>query len=1339
MKNFLSPLWCSILSCALIFLSLTTSHAQPTDFSTATASSNGFVLKKTTTNTIVQSGVNFTYCIDFTIPAGAGPTSITDVLPQPLTFQAVTFTSPCGGTATPLPTVGTNGTVNLNIPATSTGCAGSICITVQFPNGTTCNGTQVRNQACIKGQANGVSTSLCTEFVTTTATAVNPWHITKNLLPNYTGPSCTNTVINDTARYQFCVYKDVGTTGQLNLLNGFVTDVLPAGATIIPSASTSCPYTVSTVGTGAAAVQTITWNIGALSALPFYNTYCCEFKVYYPNSLFPNGTTITNQATLKGDLGQQLTTQPPTYCGSFTQPSNTTSYQVQVLPRSTIYKWVNTTGQAGCGGRYTIFVCNNGAVTLNTFTITDALPATLGTYSLVGYGGNIAAPVIPAAGGTITVNSLAGGLPPGGSVSITIDFIIPIGTPAGTAITNCATLASPQLLASVTACTSFTVVAPVAKACVWKEVCSKQPTYLPGSTFRYRLRVQNIGGTAMTGTTVTDLLPAYLSLAPTPNMVYYTSNTWSVPSCVTSSASLPVGATAWTGVTYTGTSPNLTWTLPSIAAVCQNLFYTNCGLYGTGTVPYYYIEFDVKVNADAPIGNVPNKFTLTGGNLVTPETSNTDYVTIVGSAGYTLTKSIISPTSATVAPGSMVTYRLQFNNSAASTVALRHVVMADLLPRNNGLTDRRLLAPCVTNRFSTFDLAVPATPTVGAWLGNSGVPPIASTLTEGYETANNINVSLTNLTPPLVSGAYFASSCGTTFPWLTSPVNTPFIIAGRKNVGYYFGAQAVIPTNIARVDFKAQVSAAALANQTACNSFASNASKLFLFNSTILQDVAATEQESPNVCIKIDSVLHQPCNDTLKQPVINGTCCTYSATLQNLSGSPITQILWNASSGTIQNVTAAGCTNSVTVSSATTGNLAFSPACAANPLLSFDGTGGTGGLVAVTLSVIHANGDTCRLRFEYICKQTVNPRCDSMSSKPFVYADLTAIGKTFTFYNLSVPNSQICSIDIQLGTYVGAVFTELPAPKWLGGSLTTTGGTPTAGSTFVYPYTSAPMNTPSHTLNVSTYGTVTFNLGFDTTAFNKNLVYVRFVVRHCNGDSCSFGPIKWITPITPCPTCPVIGTAAVLDSVIAKQIALVGSGDSRPIKYVSFKIPTTSKSEIFAVSAESSDANANETRGLARLKAVSQGPKTALFEFETPVVLQLGQRSPLINMVFLKASPNLSYSLYDVDGNELSMRTIQITTGLRDAPTESTSGLKAKVYPNPAQNDAFVQYELQQSSDVKIDLFNVNGQFIQNLDNSRHDYGTYQTRFQTDGLAKGAYFVRIISNGFTKSLPLMVQ
>ena len=216
MKNFMTPFWRSCLGCALFFLSSMTSILAQSGFSTPAASSNGYIIKKTTTNTTVPSGVNFSYTIDFTVPAGATGVSITDVLPSPLTFQAITY-SACS--VTPIlttPAVGTNGTVTVDFGSTlSAGCAGSICITVQFPNGTTCNGTQVRNQACFKGS--GLPTGLCTGFVGTTATAANPWHIGKYLIANSPTASCSNTMTNDTARYRFCVYKDVGTTGQLNL------------------------------------------------------------------------------------------------------------------------------------------------------------------------------------------------------------------------------------------------------------------------------------------------------------------------------------------------------------------------------------------------------------------------------------------------------------------------------------------------------------------------------------------------------------------------------------------------------------------------------------------------------------------------------------------------------------------------------------------------------------------------------------------------------------------------------------------------------------------------------------------------------------------------------------------------------------------------------------------------------------------------------------------------------------------------------------------------------------------------------------------------------------------
>ncbi len=1314
MTNFIAPLWRSWLGCALLLLSSMTTTMAQTGVSTPVASQNGFILKKTTTNTAIQTGVNFSYNIDFTIPAGATNVTITDVLPMPLTYQAITFTAPCGGAPTVVtPAIGANGTVSFTFPSVPLGCTGSISITVQLPNGTTCNGAVVRNQACLTGKIGPVGAQFCTEFVSTTAQAVNPWHINKYLLPSSTTPSCSNSVTNDTANYRFCVWKNVGTTGQLNLLNPTVTDVLPAGAVIV---SSSCPYTVATVGTQ----QTVTWNLGSvLLATSAYNQVCCDFKVYYPTSSFPSGTTISNTATLSGGLGSP-TPQP---CGTFTQASNTTSYQVTTVPKSQLYKWVSTTGQPGCGGQYTLYVCNDGGVTLSTFTLKDTLPTTLTGYTVTSSTPNVSVAIV---GGTLTATSTTS-LPSGGYVYITLNFTIPLTATVGSTITNCVTLTSPQLPNPVKACASFVVTAPLPKACVWKEVCSKQASYLPNSTFRYRLRVQNIGGLAMTGTTVTDLLSPYLTYVGNPT--FYTANTWNIP-C--SSPALPSGATTWTGVTFSQTGQTLTWNLPSIAAVCQSLFYTGCGQYGTSSVPYYYIEFDVKVNADAPIGVVPNTFTINGGNLPVAETSNTDYVNIVGSAGYNLVKTITLPTTTTVAPNSLLTYRLQFN--AIGTAALRHVAMADLLPRNNGAADRRLLTACAS-RGSNFGLTYHST--VGAWVG----VPSATSFTEGSENLNSADVNLTNITIPGVSGPYFGTSCGafTTVVWTNGAINT--IPVGKKNVGYYFGSQAVPSGSYARTEFKTQVPATATNGQVACNSFAANAAKRYLINSVTLQDIAMTEQESPNVCItvKLDTIVHQDtCNDKLIQPIINNLCCEYKATLQNLSGSPIMQILWTATSGTVQSANTTGCLSTVSVNSPTTGTITFSSPCALNPQLTFNSTGNIiTNLVAITLTIIHQNGDTCYVRFEYKCKKDIAERCDSVSVKPFVYPALDASGRTFTVHNLKIPNGPICWIDIKVGTLVGTTFTQLP--WWLGGGMVLPNAL-APNSTALFQsiggkYTRLPSNQPN--VNVPSAQNVSFNLGVDYTYINTGNVVVRLVVHHCDGDSCSY-EIKWKAPVTHCPTCPILDATTYTERIFAKQIALKGNGDRRPVKYVAFKIPTNSEADIFATSAATLDTEGASARTSANLKAAGMSAKTALFEFVTPVVLGQNERSPLINMVFVKALPNLSYTLFDENGDEIFTQSVQLTTNIIGTP-QNVDGLKAKVFPNPAQNEAFVQYELPQASDVKVDLFNINGQFIRSLDNTRHESGSYQTRFTTEGVAKGAYFVRIVSNGSTKSLPLMIQ
>lgn len=787
----------------------------------AQAQANGFTLKKVVSDTMINTGQTFSYTIYFSIPAGATNVTISDVLPSTLEFLSASFTSPCGAPTVVSPAVNTmGGTYSLSWASVPGGCSGSFTITVRFPNGTTCPGTTARNRVCETAMLNGTPIDLCTPFVSTSALATDPWEVNKWVIgAAYQGGACPYATGDSVITYQVCVYKNVGTTGQMNLVNGVVTDVLPVGAVL---QSSTCGATQSG--------QTITWNVGNLSALPMYNSSCCTFTVLYPRALFPNGSQIQNQAVLNGTLG---TAQPG--CGPSVDSSQVTCVEIKSIVSAQISKWAYTNGQPGCSGKYLVYICNNGNTPLASFTVTDTVPAALTGLSV----GTISGGMTVTNLGNIFTATSTGPLAPGQCVYFEINFTIPASATVGSTITNCAWFSAPGV-SPIQACNTFTVAAPAPTACVWKEVCAKQPSYTPGSVFRYRLRVQNIGGTALTGTTITDVLNPNLTYVGNPS--YYTGTSWSAPCQTTSN---------WTGValTYTPGTNTVTATLPSIPAVCQNIFYSSCGMYGTGGVPYYFIEFDVKVVDTSALGNIPNKFTISGGTLPSPVTSNIDYVTVVGTAGFSLQKGVKKAsassysTSTTSPAGGTISYALRLT-VAPGSVALRHITFADLLPRDNGTNDQLILGPC-TPRGSVFDVA---------WSSAISSSPTAAPYNNGSSFAR-----VDNFAPAGAPGVMFVGGCGTAGTWVGG------ISAGAKNLGYYFGASPVAATFTATSQFNAAVPGTAGSNQVSCNTFAANGAVRHLIASSIISDQPIGQLESLPACVTIKKDI---CLDSIKLDLV---------------------------------------------------------------------------------------------------------------------------------------------------------------------------------------------------------------------------------------------------------------------------------------------------------------------------------------------------------------------------------------------------------------------------------------------------------------------------------------
>ena len=962
-NNFLIRLFCCF-AMSFLFSGMVETRAQTTGSQYMSENnSNGFTLKKVVSDTTIATGQTFSYYLYFSIPAGATTVLIKDVLPSGLVYQGYTMSAVCGASTVTIPTVGVGGTVTnstngifqVAFPSVAVSCSGTICITVNFPNGTTCNGAAVRNNACTTGNLGPIKVDFCTGFVTTTAIATNPWQVSKYILnAAYQGGSCPYATIDSVIEYQVCVSKIYGTTGQLNLVNGVMTDVLPVGATLV---SSTCGVTQT--------ASTLTWNVGNLVATLPYNQVCCTFKVLYPRALFPLGSSITNTPALSGGLGAAAANGPS--CGTFSNIlGNTTCVQIKPVTLTTsgyLSKYAYTNGQAGCGGYYQIYFCNTGTAPISGLTITDVLPTTLTGYTL----SNGAGVTSSITSGTMTA-TYAGSLAPGACAFVNVTFTIPSSAAANSTITNCASATYTGLATPVQSCWSFVVQAPAANACIWKDVCNLQPSYLPGQIIRYRLRVQNIGGQPITGASITDILNPNLQYVGNP--AYYTTTNWASP-C--SSPALPSGATALTGVTASQSGQTLTFNLPSIPASCQSLFYVYCSNYGNTSVPYNYIEFDVKIKDTACLGNIPNFFAISGGNVVA-QNSNVIPINVTGTAAFNTDKTVSIDNGTTYAAsalssaGSNVQFKLKFTPSVLSTSAMRHVTFLDLMPRDKGTLDGFITAR-PTSRGSQYDLI---------FQNSVSTSPAAN---GGYDLSNVTDAFINTLIVPSV-GAMFPYAVGTNTPNWTSVTTNTVIPVGSKNIFGYFGAAPIATSSAAEAIFKAQIPAGTAAGLTACNSYVANAAVCHLINSGLMTNTSMGYCESGKVCVDVTQSPVTVCCDSVKIIVLpNNPCCSRITSSKNCE---IKNISVTLSNGTISGATFAG-TSATCFGSTTAANglatYTFSPSsgvCGGGMDLQLCVNATVAGSVGIVYVITFANGETCTKDTKVNCDVLPVNCCDAI-------------------------------------------------------------------------------------------------------------------------------------------------------------------------------------------------------------------------------------------------------------------------------------------------------------------------------------------------------------------------
>ncbi|QIA08725.1 T9SS type A sorting domain-containing protein [Draconibacterium halophilum] len=938
---------------------------------------DGYALKKIVSNTTIASGVNFSYTLMFSAPAGATTVTIADQIPIDVEVVNVPTPADVNGVT---PTVSITGTPGVNEEVTysltglpgGSASSGSFTIVVKFPEGVTCDGTSVRNRAGILVDDKWNYTP----FVSTTATAVDPWKVAKTIVGgavvNPSGGSCGYMIAPDgTVTYRLYVMKSSpyygNVNGQMNMTGATVTDVLPPGAVVTSSTCSGIPIGSS---------GTITWNVnsGSLDATTPYAYYYCEIEVQYPVGSFPIGSIINNELTLDGEICNQ----------NVSHTSNQTCVEViDYTPNenANFQKYISLANRVpGCTGMYRIIFCNNGNVPLSAFNIDDAIPSGVSVDEINIYNANATTTVdlningsSYATGinstystGTIgtTVNDIqlqmTGSLPVGDCIYMYVEFTVN-PNPTGTVVTNCASFDGlANSLSLDDACVSFTVEAGEPRPCIVKDICSPQTDYEPGDIVRFRLRVQNIGSADLSGATIQDVLNSNFSYVG--NETYYVASTYS-PAC-SSGGGIPSGASAWTGVNPTHSGNNLNWIIPDVPADCQLFYSSYCGTYGTYTLPYYFIEFDVQVDDFALPGVTVNNFDISGGNLTSNETSNDVNVLVVASLGQEVEKEVSTDggttfaSSGAVSPGGTARYRLNYTNT--SNVQVSSINLVDLLPLDDTSPDDWLILDRNTPRGSTFGVDY-------ANNHSSALVPGAPFTGPTPTYSNDLNVCL-----PMFS--YSPAGCnGPTFG------STP-----ERNIFIDYTSLLLAPTVKLQEEFDVTIPSGATSQQTACNDFAAISSTEFLLDGTP-QFVTLTPIAAPPVCLTIDTAAQSSCCDSIiieavSNPATGEDCC-----VRITAECPVKSVELSVENGTISS--AISSCSTLPTGYAGQSNFTF-PGNGCEIDMTHCFTTDQAGSITVNYVITFDSGETCTDSITVDCGDVSVNCCDSITLESYQDPDL---------------------------------------------------------------------------------------------------------------------------------------------------------------------------------------------------------------------------------------------------------------------------------------------------------------------------------------------------------------
>jgi hypothetical protein len=79
------------------------------------------------------------------------------------------------------------------------------------------------------------------------------------------------------------------------------------------------------------------------------------------------------------------------------------------------------------------------------------------------------------------------------------------------------------------------------------------------------------------------------------------------------------------------------------------------------------------------------------------------------------------------------------------------------------------------------------------------------------------------------------------------------------------------------------------------------------------------------------------------------------------------------------------------------------------------------------------------------------------------------------------------------------------------------------------------------------------------------------------------------------------------------------------------------------------------------------------------------------------------------------------------------------IYPNPANDHAFIDIEFKQNTNFTIGLFDLNGKIIKSIASDKNFFGSQKLKINTDNLSAGMYILKFDFNNISTYKKLLVQ